>query len=424
MGALRNPEAETYVLGAILLDNRALDDVTDVLTVDDFTSDFTREAFAALERLVEQGPTDEMQLAAALGLTEPHLVKAIYELTERVPSAASVRSYALRVATAGRLRRLHDLCLEVAAETDAATIATEEEALSFFADAQQRFVNATTFGRAKHLTTTEVMTRVLRTAEERSQMRGRIPGIPTGLQKLDDLLLGLRRKHLVIVGAKTGVGKTAFTLGLARAVARNGKRGFFCSYEMGAEELGLRMLSAEAKVPSMRVEMGTLDEHDFARLAIAVNGLGASQIVWTDNPPPTVPRLRAECQALKRRGGLDVVYVDYLQLLEGAKNTQNREREIGEISRGLKKLAMELDVTVVALSQLNRKTDRHAEPTLADLRDSGSIEQDANVVIFLWSDEDDSPEVHGRVAKHRGGPVGSFELNFKRSIQRFEERPT
>lgn len=419
MGSLRNPDAEAYVLGALLLDNQAMGEVRDIVTAEDFTTDFNRKAFEALDRLIEQGPTEESMVARAMGLADS---APVYDLTDRVPTSASVRMYAVQVSIAGRLRRLHALCDEVAGEASGSNAATQDEALEFLSDVQQRFVNATTFSQAQHLTTMDVMRRVIKSAEQRAELRGQIPGIPTGLGRLDEILLGLRRKHLVVIGAKTGVGKTAFTLNLARAVSKNDKRGYFCSHEMGSEELGLRMLSAESRVPSMRVEMGTLDETDFARLARGVQDLGNAKIVWTDNPPTTIPKLRAECQALKRRGGLDVVYVDYLQLMEGATKTQNREREIGDISRGLKKIAMELDVTVVALSQLNRKTDRHSEPTLADLRDSGSIEQDANVVVFLWTDDDDSPEVHGRVAKHRGGPVGAFELKFKRSIQKFEER--
>lgn len=423
MGALRNADAEAYVLGAILLDNGAMGEVRDLVSVDDFTTDFHRQTFRALERLVQQGPTDETQLAIALGLTENSHKAAVFTLTDAVPTAANARGYALQVATAARLRRLHELCHDVADEAQKARLATEDEATAFFAEVQERFVLASTFGTSALLTSRDVFKRVFETAVERSKLKGRLPGIPTGIEALDALTLGMHERHLWIVGAKPGVGKTTCALTFARAVARAGKRGYVVSHEMAPEELGLRMLSSESKVPSMKIETGTYDESDFARMAGAMPALDQLPIVWDDKPPATIAKLRARCQALKRKGGLDVVYVDYLQLMSGESTTQNREREIGEISRGLKRIAYDLKVTVIALSQLNRKSDRHEEPSLSELRDSGSIEQDANVVIFLWADDDETQEIHGKVAKNRGGKVGPFELLFKRSIQRFEERP-
>lgn len=417
MSALRNPEAEAYVIGSLLLDANTLADVRDLVSVDDFAVELHRNAFAAIDRLVAQGQSaDELAVATAAGVPAAKLI----ELSEAVPSTASVRSYALQVSISARLRRLSAVCGTITAEAREAQITGEDDAAAFFAEAQQRVIDATVFGRSRHKSMPDTMREVFRNADERSKTRGQLPGVTTGFPRLDELLLGLRRKHLIVLGAKTGVGKTAFALSLSRSAARAGCPVFFCSYEMGADELGLRMLAAESRVAAIRIETGNLEPADLARLARGSNDLGSAPITFTDAPPTTIPALRAECLALRRQNKLGLLVVDYLQLMEGAGKSYSREREVAEISRGLKKLAMDLDVCVLALSQLNRANDRFDEPGLSDLRDSGAIEQDANTVLFLWAEADDSPVVKLRVAKNRGGQLGYCEMQFKRPIVRFE----
>lgn len=414
------PEAtrlEAHVCGAMMLDNGIIPRIRGIVSAEDFSTESGRRIFAEIIRLADTGtPADESTVSAATGIKW----EIVAALSEGVPTAANAHVYATQVAVTARARRLRE-ALEAARDAvrDAKPV-SEDDAAALFADVQQAISKASEFTASKRENMTGVLGRVLKTAQERHATRGQLPGFRTGFSALDDLLLGLRRKHLVVVGAKTGVGKTAFALGAARGAARSGARVFFCSYEMGAEELGLRLLAAESRVPSIRIETGTLEAQDFTRLMRGQEAIGNATITLTDTPPQTIARLRGECHAIKAREGLDVVVVDYLQLMQGSGEAFSREREIAEISRGLKLLAMELDVCVVALSQLNRKNDRHVEPTLSDLRDSGSIEQDANSVVFLWTEADDAPTVRFTVAKNRGAQLGRGELKFVRPIVRFE----
>lgn len=427
-GPFQAHEAERAVIGALLLDSSALTSVQDVLRDEDFTDARNRRVFASIAGLVAGGAfVDEVTVATALrsahGANDADF-EFLSDLVGKTPSAANIRTYASQVAIASRLRKLSEIALDTAQACIETPVTTEQEAQNFFADIQTRMVNATTFGTPVHLTTREVVVGVLKFAEERKENRGKMLGPTSGFNAIDNLLYGVRRKRLHIVAAKTGAGKTALALNMARSMARDGSPGFVVSLEMGTDELGLRLVSQEARVSGLKVESGTADSADLARLARGVGDLISLPITWTDNPPHTMAALRAECQAVKRKTGLDWVIVDYLQLMSGSGKTHNREGEVSEISRGLKRLAGELDIAVIALSQLNRKKERHEPPALSDLRDSGAIEQDANVVLFLWADDDETEDINWKIAKNRGGALGQGVMRFRKNIQRFEETPS
>jgi replicative DNA helicase len=424
MSALVNTDAEQSVIACLLVDNAAIADVQELVTPEDFTSATYRRAYEAIGRLVAQGAAADPIVLGPLVTDDDHARGAIEHLTglmETIPTTATIRTHATAVAIAGRLRRLVATCSDIIGEAKDASLATADEARKFFADIHAKIGETASFGVRKHITAEQAVKQALAVVEERAKTKGQLPGITTGFARLDELLLGLRRKHLVIAAAKTGVGKTAIALNLAANAAKAGARVFVCSYEMGVDELTMRMLASESRVGGMRLEMGALEPQDWAKLERGVANMRPLPIVFADVPPPTIPALRIECQALKRRGGLDVVIVDYLQLMDSAGTGKNREQQVSEVSRGLKRIAMELGVCVVALSQLNRATDRHEEPKLSDLRDSGAIEQDANSVLMLWAESDDAPLVNFKVAKNRGAPIGNGTLTFHRTIQRFTD---
>lgn len=258
----------------------------------------------------------------------------------------------------------------------------------------------------------------------RRNSQGKVIGIPTGYENVDNVLGGLQRKALYVIAAATGAGKTAFALNIARNASRMAQaKTLMVSLEMDRIELWSRLLSQESRVGGMKIQTGIISEAEDAKLTVGYNELRKLQVRSLEPPPTNIVSLRAEAQAQARNEGLDILVVDYLQLMSGTRNDRggSREREVAEISRGLKLLAMELGVVVIAISQLNRSGDRNARPSLSMLRESGAIEQDANAVVFLWSESDDAQDVCWCVAKNRSGPLGEGRLRFERSTQRFIE---
>jgi replicative DNA helicase len=256
-----------------------------------------------------------------------------------------------------------------------------------------------------------------------------ITGVPTGYVDLDERLYGLQPSALVIVGARPAMGKTAFALGMAAHAAVEARvPTLVFSLEMSSDEITNRLLVSEAKVDASRMRNGRLTEPDWPKISQAVARLGEAPLFIDDNPNTTVMEIRAKARRLKaRQGGLGLIIVDYLQLMSGGTTAENRQLEVSAISRGLKILARELEVPVVALSQLSRQLESRADkrPVLADLRESGSLEQDADVVLFLYRDEMYNPDSADRgsaeviVAKHRNGPTGKIQLAFLDHYTRF-----
>ena len=255
-----------------------------------------------------------------------------------------------------------------------------------------------------------------------------ITGVPTGYSDIDEQLSGLQPSNLVIVGGRPACGKTAFSLGIVAHAAMEAREPvLFFSLEMSHLEITQRLLCAEAKVDSSRMRNGKLHDSDWSKISHAIGRLGEAPIYIDDNPNLTVMDIRAKSRRLKSREGLSLVVIDYLQLMTGRSHAENRQVEVSEISRGLKILARELEVPVIALSQLSRNLEQRADkrPMLADLRESGSLEQDADVVMFLYRDEVYNPESPDRgtaeiiVAKHRNGPTGTARLAFLDHYARF-----
>jgi replicative DNA helicase len=428
-------EAEESVLGGILLDNTAIDRAIEVLTPEDFYRESHRRVFRGMLELSERGePADIITLSEVLRargeLADIGGVTYLAELTERVPTAANILQYARIVKEKAILRGL------IAAATDIASRGYEaNQDVEELLDSAEQRIFAISEGRIRpaFYRMGEVIMETLKTVERLHAHKQLVTGVPTGFDDLDRLTAGLQPAELIILAGRPGMGKTALALNMAQhAALSQGKHGIAVfSLEMAKEQLVLRMLCAQARVDSAKVRGGFLSDRDFERLAIAAQQLGDAPIYIDDSPGLSVLELRAKARRLKRDQSinLSMVIVDYLQLMRGLGPTDSREQEISQISRSLKNLAKELNVPVVALSQLNRQVEQRAErrPLLADLRESGAIEQDADVVAFVFREEAYHPEneeVRGIaeviVAKQRNGPVGSIKLSFRSEYTRFE----
>ncbi len=428
-------EAEESVLGGILLDNAAIDRAVEILTPEDFYRESHRRIFRGMLELSERGePADIITLSEVLRsrgeLGDIGGVTYLAELTERVPTAANILQYARIVKEKAILRGL------IGAATDIATRGYEaNQDVEELLDSAEQRIFAISEGRIRpaFYRMGEVIMETLKTVERLHAHKQLVTGVPTGFDDLDRLTAGLQPAELIILAGRPGMGKTALALNIAQhAALSEGKHGIAVfSLEMAKEQLVLRMLCAQARVDSAKVRGGFLSDRDFERLAIAAQQLGDASIYIDDSPGLSVLELRAKARRLKRDQSinLSMVIVDYLQLMRGLGPTDSREQEISQISRSLKNLAKELHVPVVALSQLNRQVEQRAErrPLLADLRESGAIEQDADVVAFVFREEAYHPEneeVRGIaeviVAKQRNGPVGSIKLSFRSEYTRFE----
>lgn len=385
--------------------------------------------YAALLHVADAGDaTDLTRVSLALRAQEA-FVAADMIVLGRVASAAPIEILIERnvklVREASRMREFASRAWRWAREARETGVLSEPEGVQNFfnqaaAELQPFFAQSssskTSYGATEMSRELDALIRLRRENE------GKITGIPTGYPAIDQHLGGLQRKSLYVLAASTGAGKTAFALNVVRnASHRAHARSLVVSLEMDRVELWSRLLSAESRVGGMKIQTGIISDAEDARLAMGHNEMRKLLVTSLEPPPTTLVALRAEAQLAARRDGLDILVVDYLQLMNGSgKDRHNREREVAEISRGLKLLAMELGIAVIAVSQLNRAGDRNAKPSLSNLRESGAIEQDANAVIFLWADDDVGREVNWAIAKNRSGPLGEGRLLFERSTQRFE----
>jgi len=431
----QNLEAEESVLGGVLLDNTALDRVVELLQPDDFYRGAHRKLFNAMLELSERSePVDLITLSEALrsrgDLADVGGAAYLGELAERVPTAANIVHYARIVRDRAVLRGLITAATEIAtrgyeASGDVAELLDRAEQL-IFDISERRVRNAFT-------RLSEVLVESIKTIERLYEQKQSVTGVPTGFVDLDRMLSGLQPSDLIIVAGRPSMGKTAIVLNVAEHAALRADVGVAVfSLEMAKEQLAMRMLCSEARVDLARVRTGHLSDREFPRLAMAAGRLGDAPIFIDDTPALSVLELRAKARRLKRdpANKLGLVIVDYIQLMRSSEGRDNREQEISEISRSLKALAKELRVPVLALSQLNRQVESRTPPVprLADLRESGAIEQDADVIIFLYRDDyynEDSDKkglAEVIVAKQRNGPTGSVELTFLREFTRFENR--
>ncbi|MBI2487317.1 MAG: replicative DNA helicase [Deltaproteobacteria bacterium] len=420
----QNEEAEQAVLGAILIEGNVISQVLEILTPSDFYKEAHKKIFDSMIELDrESKPIDYFTLFEYMKSTG-HLLEEVggssylTYLREIVPSTANVEYYAKMVKEKSILRRL------VMAATDIANRGHEEVInVDEFIDRAEQAILEVAQNKVKpsFYESRELAAKALEIIETLHARKELITGIPTGFEKLDYKTSGLQPSDLILIAARPGLGKTSFCLNIAThaAIEHGAPVGMF-SLEMTKEQLMLRMLSGSAKVSYSNIRSGYIKDEDLEKLVKAADLFSKAKIYIDDTPAINVLELRAKARRQKREKGLELIIVDYLQLMRGHGRTETREREIAEISGSLKALAKELSIPVIAVSQLSRQTEARANrlPQLADLRESGALEQDADLVIFIHRDDAyRKPEERDGIAqiiigKQRNGPTGTIKLAF------------
>jgi len=434
-------DAECAVLGGILIDPDALERLEGALDPEHFYVDANQRIFQAIlevgghatqavDALTVKDYLEQHQLLEQCG-GEAYLV----DLVNSVPTAANIRHYAEIVRQRAVLRQILAACTEIAHDVYEEP---SQEVNQHLDQAEGRILSiATNFNknRSAFSSMSELMPNLYRDLESRYADQRAVTGVACGFNDLDELTAGLQRGDLVILAGRPSMGKTAFAMNIAQnAAIRSGDNKHVVavfSLEMSSQQIAQRMLACEARVNMGKLRTGKLSHDDWRKLANAVGTLAEAEIFVDDTPAISVTELRAKCRRLKRestRRTLDMIIIDYLQLMSGRANSERREQEISEITRSLKGLAKELDVPVIALSQLNRSLESRADkrPMMSDLRESGAIEQDADVIGFIYRDEvyNKKPDNEGIaeviVAKQRNGPIGTIKLTFIHEYTRFE----
>jgi replicative DNA helicase len=429
----QNLEAEQSILGGILLDNQALNPVLEIMDQSDFYSDAHRKIFTAILELNNRNePADLITLSNIMKdqkkLDQVGGVSYLASLVDNVGSAANIAYYAKIVKEKSILRRLIGTATEIInssyeTATDVDQMLDQAEHAIF--DISENKI------RPSFSPIREVIKDSFKNIERLYANKELITGVATGFDKLDDITTGLQKSELIIIAGRPSMGKTAFALNIAQyaALETNVPVAIF-SLEMSKEQLTLRMLSAESRVDSQRLRKGFLGETDWPKLTAAAGRLSDAPIYIDDTPAITVIEMKAKARRLKTEAGLGLIILDYLQLMRGSAYRDSREQEISEISRSLKALAKEISVPVIAISQLNRKVEdrTNRRPMMADLRESGAIEQDADLIAFIYRDElynksEDNPEkgiAEIIIGKQRNGPTGTVKLAFQEKYTRFE----
>ncbi len=427
-----NLEAEQSVLGGILIDNQTFHKVIDILSPDDFYRPANGKIFAAMCELAARSqPIDAVTLPAQLKQlgTYEEVGGAGYlaELLETVPTAIHSEYHAKLVTDQAVKRRLVTTCTEIG-NRGLDPGETTAELLDY---AEKQIFGLTSSKSLRGMThVRDVVRSAFVQLEERFENQGQLTGVPSGYDELDKLTCGFQKADLIIVACRPSVGKTSFALGITRHAAVRAKAPVaFFSLEMSREQIVTRLLAAEAKVDSQNIRTGRLAEQDWGRLTRAAGLLSEGQIYVDDTPALTVLEMRGKARRMKAEiGELGIIIVDYLQIMGTNKSAQNRENAISEVSRNLKALAKELNVPVIALSQVNRNIDLRPDkrPMMADLRESGAIEQDADLIIFLH--REDAEQQTGSaatlaefiIAKHRNGPRDTVKVAWLGKYTSFE----
>ncbi|MGG7621795.1 replicative DNA helicase [Robertmurraya sp. GLU-23] len=427
----QNIEAEQAVLGAIFLEPSSLTMASEILIPDDFYRAAHQRIFQMMLQLSDKGKAVDLitvteELSAAKLLEDTGGVSYLSELAGSVPTAANIEYYAKIVEEKSLLRRLIRTATTIA--TDGYTREDEVEVL--LGEAEKSILevsgrkNAGAFHNIK-----DVLVRTYDNIEVMNNRAGEVTGLATGFSELDRMTAGFQRNDLIIVGARPSVGKTAFALNIAQNVAsRTGENIAIFSLEMGAEQLVMRLLCAEGNIDAQRLRTGSLTDEDWGKLTMAMGSLSNAGIFIDDTPGVRITDIRSKCRRLKQEHGLGMILIDYLQLILGSgRSGENRQQEVSEISRSLKALARELKVPVIALSQLSRGVEQRQDkrPMMSDIRESGSIEQDADVIAFLYRDDYYDRESESKniieiiIAKQRNGPTGTVSLAFVKEYNKF-----
>ncbi|MCA9723709.1 MAG: replicative DNA helicase [Kurthia sp.] len=426
-----NQEAEQSVLGAIFLEPQALITASETLLADDFYQAAHRLIFETMLRLSDLGKAIDVvtvteELSSRNQLDDVGGISYMTELANAVPTAANIAYYSEIVAQKSLLRKLIRTATKIVEDS----FTREDEVAELLAEAEKQIMevaNRSNSGDFKHVK--DVLVQTYENVEKLQNRKGDITGIPTGFRDLDRLTAGFQRGDLIIVAARPSVGKTAFALNVAQAVGtQTSENVAIFSLEMGADQLVMRMLCAEGNIDAQVLRTGALTTEDWRKLTMAMGSLSHAGIYIDDAAGVRVNEIRAKCRRLKQESGLGMILIDYLQLIQGSGSSgQNRQQEVSEISRSLKALARELEVPVIALSQLSRGVEQRQDkrPMMSDLRESGSIEQDADIVAFLYREDyydketEDANTIEIIVAKQRNGPTDTVKLAFKKEFNKF-----
>ncbi|MEN2766807.1 replicative DNA helicase [Ornithinibacillus xuwenensis] len=426
-----NIEAEQAVIGAIFLEPEAFSTASELLMPGDFYRASHQRIFETMLKLADRGePIDLVTVTSDLSnskhLEEAGGVSYLTQLAESVPTAANIEYYSKIVEEKAILRRLIRTATDIVTET----FTREDEIEDVLNEAEKSILDVS--GRkntGSFKVIKDVLIDVYDKIELLHQSSADVTGIPTGYRDLDRITSGFQRNDLIIVAARPSVGKTAFALNIAQNVAVNTDENVaIFSLEMGADQLVQRILCAEGNIDAQRLRSGKLEADDWSKLTMAMGSLSNAGIYIDDTPGIRVNEIRSKCRRLKQEHGLGMILIDYLQLIQGSgKSGENRQQEVSEISRSLKGLARELNVPLIALSQLSRGVEQRQDkrPMMSDLRESGSIEQDADIVGFLYRDDyyDKESEKQNIIeiilAKQRNGPVGTVELAFVKEYNKF-----
>ncbi len=430
-----NITAEQSVIGAMFLSKYAINRATEELYPELFYLDSHAKMFEVIKELAdEKKPIDLTTVIEALNaknyLDKIGGVEYLTEVVNSVPSAANVDYYIEIVRDKAILRRLIEVSTEITTESYDANESTNE----ILDDAEKKILNVIKNRKASEFKSiAEVVTNAQNILEELAQNEGNITGISTGFNALDNLTSGLHGSEFIVVAARPAMGKTAFAVNLATNIAISGKTVALFNLEMSAEQLAMRMISSIGHVEGSKLRSGSLNNEDWEGINEAISTLADAKLYIDDSPGLTASEIRAKCRRLASSDdGLGIVIIDYLQLLSGsARYAGNRQQEVSEISRLLKTMALELNVPVVALAQLSRAVEMREDkrPIMSDLRESGSIEQDADIVAFLYRDDyyNKKAAIHPDislseliVAKHRNGATDTIELLFERNFSTFK----
>lgn len=426
-----NIEAEQAVIGAIFLDPEAFSIASERLVSADFYRAAHQRIFDVMMKLADKGePIDLVTVTTALNnakqLEEAGGVSYLSDVARSVPTAANIGYYSKIVEEKSLLRRL------IRTATDIVSLSyTKEDEVTEVLDEAERSIlevsgrkNAGAFRSIK-----DVLIEVYDNIEQLHHNNADITGLPTGYRDLDRITSGFQPNDFIIIAARPSVGKTAFALNIAQNVAINTEENVaIFSLEMGAEQLVSRMLCAEGNIDAQRLRTGKLEAEDWGKLTMAMGSLSHAGIYIDDSPGIRVSEIRSKCRRLKQEQGLGMIIIDYLQLIQGSdRSRENRQQEVSEISRSLKALARELNVPLIALSQLSRGVESRQDkrPMMSDLRESGSIEQDADIVGFLYRDDYYDSESEKQniieiiISKQRNGPTGTVELAFVKEYNKF-----
>ncbi|EIQ3847328.1 replicative DNA helicase [Staphylococcus pseudintermedius] len=443
-------EAEQSVLGAIFLDPELMSSTQEILLPESFYHGAHQHIFRAMMDLNEDGK--DIDIVTVLDrLTQEGVVNEaggpqyLAEITSNVPTTRNIQYYTDVVFKNAVKRKLIHTADSIANdgyndELDLDTVLN---------DAERRILELSSTRESDGFKDIrDVLGQVYDNAEQLDQNSGQTPGIPTGYRDLDQMTAGFNRNDLIILAARPSVGKTAFALNIAQKVATHEDQytvGIF-SLEMGADQLATRMICSSGNVDSNRLRTGTMTEEDWNRFTVAVGKLSRTKIFIDDTPGVRITDIRSKCRRLKQEHGLDMIVIDYLQLIQGSgsRASDNRQQEVSEISRMLKAIARELECPVIALSQLSRGVEQRQDkrPMMSDIRESGSIEQDADIVAFLYRDDyynrgdgddddddggfepqtnDENGEIEIIIAKQRNGPTGTVKLHFMKQYNKFTD---